>query len=118
MILRVGAIERVLALSRIIVPAALVEKESGEVAVPRVARLAVKGDQSNLQTLVPRDVGFPAGAVHRDHGIGSPDRGVERRALSGPAVVLNGGFEKGPGRPDRGLRIRVAGVDGGGHAVD
>ena len=93
-ILRVRAVDRVLALARVVVLAALVEKELREVAIASVAGLAIQAEQPDLQTFVARDVRLLARSVRGDHRVSGLDGRVERLALAGALEVRDRAFEK------------------------
>ena len=118
LVLRVGAVDRVFAGARVVVLASLVEKELREIAVARVARLAIQADEADLEALVAGDVRLLAWPVRRVHRVGRFERGVERRAFARRLEVSHGGFEERPVGPDRGLRIGIARVDSGREARD
>src|SRR6185436_5085976 len=113
-ILRVGAVERVLSLARVVVLAALVEEELREIAIPGVAGLAVEADQADLQALVTGDIRLLAGAVRRVDRVGSLDRRLERVFLARRLVVGDGGLEKRSLRADRRFGVGPSCVNPGG----
>src|SRR4029079_3657287 len=117
-ILRVGAVERVLSLARVIVLTALVEEELREIAIPGVAGLAVEADEADLQALVTGDIRLLAGAVRRVDRVGRLDRRLERACLARRLVVGGGGLEKRALRADGRFGVGPSRVDPGGDALD
>jgi hypothetical protein len=93
-ILRVSAVERVLSAARIIVAAALVEKEFRKLPVFGIAGGAVERHQADLLPFVLGDVGLLAGTVRGRDGIEIAQRRVEHLPLAGDALPRYGGFQK------------------------
>ena len=103
MILCVGAIDGVLTLPRIVVPAALVEEELRQLPVTLVARVPIEVDQADLQPLVTGDVGLLAGPVSGLHCGGRLNRRIEQSTVARRFVPGNCGLEKVARRADHAL---------------